>query len=190
MVQIKIKGLGSAYHVFASYDNFDAFMSSLKERLEACQGSYDRPFEAFFHIPHMKSSDLLKMMQVCAKCHTIMLGINYTLATQKFIFLEEHLRGGESYVFQEGVVLLGNIRKQAYVTCYGSLYVMGSMCGSVDFLYEDSILCCSSLHGNVRICDSSFQNMTSPASVKVYYKNRFLEMKEYKEERLWERQLP
>ena len=84
--------------------------------------------------------------------------------------------------------MLGNIRKQAFVTSSESLYVLGSVQGSVDLLHEDCVLAASHIDGNVRICDTHFQNMTSFAPCKVYYENRHLEMKEYKEERMWERQ--
>lgn len=85
-------------------------------------------------------------------------------------------------------MLLGSIRKQAFVTSSESLYVLGSVQGSVDLLHEDCVLCASRMDGNVRICDTHFQNMTSFAPCKVYYECRHLEMKEYKEERMWERQ--
>lgn len=188
MVQIKIKGVNEAYYVIASFDDAQEFIKQLEERLKACHGTKDRYFESFFHIPPMHTHDLLAMIKICEKCCTVILGINYTPFTKPPKFIEKELRGGERYDFTQPIILLGNIRKQAFVTSSDSLYVIGSVYGSVDFLHEDCILCSSSIEGNVRICDSRFQNMTSLAPVKVYYSNRHLKMKEYKEERMWERQ--
>lgn len=187
MVQIKIKGVNKTYHVIASFDDVHEFIILLEERLKACHGTKDRYFEAFFHVPPMHSQDVLDMMNVCDKCFTAIAGINYTLEEKMPVFLERELRSGERYDFDYPVILLGNIRKQVFVCSSCSLYVIGSVHGSVDFLYDDCILCCSSIEGNVRICDSHFQNMTSLAPAKVYYKNRRLEINEYKEERMWER---
>ena len=188
MVQIKIKGVNQAYHVVASFDDADAFFIQLKERLKACQRNPDRFFEAFFHIDELQGDLMLRLFAVCAECQTLILGINELPHAVKTIVVEEELRGGEQYVFEDSVVLLGSIRKQAYVTCHHDLYVLGEVHGSVDLLHEENVLCCSQLEGNVRICDSHFQNMTSLAPCKVYYESRRLEMKEYKEERMWERQ--
>ena len=188
MVQIKIKGVNKTYHIVASFDDVHEFIIQLEERLKACHGTKDRYFEAFFHVPQMSAQDILDMIRLCESCYTIILGINYTPHEKAPIFIEKELRSGERYEFEQPVILLGNIRKQAFVICSESLYVIGSIHGSVDLLYEDCILCCSSIKGNVRICDSHFQNVTSLAPVKVYYKNRRLEINEYKEERMWERQ--
>lgn len=188
MVQIKIKGLNQTYHVIASFDDADEFFIQLEERLKACRRNPDRFFEAFFHVGELNGEQILRLFEVCKACHTLILGINYVPMNVKTIYLEEDLRGGEHYTFEDSLILMGNIRKQAYVTCKHNLYVLGAVRGSVDLLHANAMLCCGVLDGNVRICDSHFQNMTSLAPCKVYYESRRLEMKEYKEERMWERQ--
>ena len=188
MVQIKIKGRNEAYHIYAQYDDASAFFQQLKERLKFCQNKNGQYFEAFFHIEGLKPQHLKPLFQLCADCHTLIAGINELPQVKPRRILEQELRGGEHYRFHEPLLLLGNIRKQAFVTSSESLYVLGSVQGSVDLLHEDCVLAASHMDGNVRICDTHFQNMTSFAPCKVYYENIHLEMKEYKEERMWERQ--
>lgn len=188
MVQIKIKGINDTYHIYAQFDDDAAFFRQLEERLNFCQHKTGQYFEAFFHFDRLNEQQLQKLFHVCANSHTLIAGINDLPQEKPRRILEQDLRGAEHYHFHEPLLLLGNIRKQAFVTSSESLYVLGSVYGSVDLLHEDCILAASHVDGNVRICDTHFQNMTSFAPCKVYYKNRCLEIKEYKEERMWERQ--
>lgn len=188
MVQIKIKGINKTYHVLASFDDTTAFFVELRERLKACQRQDNRKFEAFFHISELQDQQVIEFFHLCEECHTLVLGMNYVPFQKDMHVVEEDMRGGQSYHLKNPSILIGNIRKQAFVSCEENLYVIGKVLGSVDFLYEDCELCASYMDGNVRICDTHFQNMTSFSPCKVYYRDRHLEMKEYKEERMWERQ--
>lgn len=187
MVQIKIKGINNTYHVFATYDDSDAFFILLKERLNHCLGNKTRHFEAFFHVSMRNEQEWKRLFAICEECHTIICGINQKEIHKTTKILETDLRGGEHHIFHEPIILLGNIHKQAYVTTSESLYIIGSVQGSIDILHEDCIISASSLHANVRICDSGYQNLTSFSPCKVYYKQRKAEMKKYKEELQWEK---
>lgn len=188
MVQIKIKGINDTYHIYASYDDASAFFQQLKERLNFCQKKNGQYFEAFFHFDGGKSRDLHELFRVCASCHTLIAGIDEVPQKPQQRILEQELRGAQLYEFHEPVLLLGNIRRSAFVSSSESMYVIGKVAGSVDLLHEDCVLCASQIDGNVRICDTCFQNVTSFAPCKVYYEDRHLIIQEYKEERLWERQ--
>lgn len=190
MVQIKIKGINKEYHVVITFDDFEECIQQLQERLKACYRGDNRFFEAFFHICELNSEQLLRFFQVCKEVNTYVLGINYVYVEEKkqMKMLELDLYNGQTYTFAEPTLLVGNISPQAYVTCKDALYVIGHVRGSIDFLYEDCFLCASSVDANVRICDTNFQNVTIFAPSKVYYEHRHLEMKEFKEERMWQKQ--
>lgn len=47
MVQIKIKGINDAYHIYAQYDDAAAFFQQLRERLNFCHNKNGQYFEAF-----------------------------------------------------------------------------------------------------------------------------------------------
>ncbi|MEG0360444.1 MAG: hypothetical protein RR602_02335 [Longicatena sp.] len=188
MVQIKIKVIQEAYHIYVIFEDFDIFINEFKKRLKAILGNETRCFEAFFHIQKISSKELKQLFVLCEHYHTIILGINYVPLQSVTNYIEEDLRGGEQYTFSEDTILLGNIHKQAFVACKGNLYVIGKVAGSVDFLYEDNFLCASKIEASVRICDTSYQNMTCYAPCKVYYKNRCLIISDYKEDKQWERQ--
>lgn len=187
MVQIKVKGINQTYHIYASYDDADEFFNSIKERLHICRCASAGYFEAFFHLDILREQDIIRLFQVCEECETHILGINTRNEMKQIQVMEEDLRGGKHYVFHEPTILMGNIHKMAYVISSESLYVFGSVQGSVDLLHEDCTLCTSHLNANIRICDSSFQNMTSFSPCKVYYEQRKIELKKYKEELQWEK---
>lgn len=188
MVQIKIKGINNAYHIFAQFDDVTAFFTQLEERLKACCEKSGKFFEAFFHVQWLDDAQLLELFALCGRYHTLISGINELPQEKPVQFMEKELHGGEHYHFDAPVILLGNVRKQAFISSSESLYIFGAMHGSVDLLHEDCHLVASAMDGNVRICDSHFQNLTSFAPANVYYVKGHLETKEYKEERMWERQ--
>lgn len=190
MVQIKIKGINRTYHVVAQYDDAQQFFITLEERLKRCLVSQDGYFEAFFHVTFKDYSDLVSLFRVCKECHTIVLGIHHEVIHKQTCFFEGNMRGGERYRFDVPMVVLGHIESNAYVECSESLYVVGKVRGNIDLLHEDNTLYASYLHANVRICDTSYQNMTSFSACKVYYNNRSIEIEHYKEELQWEKLSP
>lgn len=186
MVQIKVKGVKENYHIIASYDDEDAFFNQLKERLNSCLTLHSGHFEAFFHVP--ATTDMLRLFRVCKECSTMILGVNPTVSVQKQTRIIEHdLRGGETYQFYEPLILLGNVHKLAYVVSSESIFVLGRVMGNMDLLHADCTLCASYINASVRIGDSIYQNMTCFSPSKVYYQERKLEIKKYKEELQWEK---
>lgn len=187
MVQIKVKGINNTYHIIAAFDEVAPFLIELKERLKTL--SINRhPFQAFFHLPPLSDEQLFQVFQICQETDTYLLGFDTPTLPSERKILEQDLYNGQTYCFHEPILLLGNIQKQAIVSTSADLYVMGCAYGSIDMLYEDCVLCASRLQGNVRICDTQFQNLTSFSPVKVYYDEGKLYMKTYEEERMWERQ--
>lgn len=189
MVQIKIKGLSNHYHVYAFFDDEVAFLHTLEERLQQCSHNGEHCFEAFFHLPNMSKTLLSEVFMICERTHTLMLGVNDLPEEKHLRIWEEDLYNGQHYTFDEPLLLLGNVAKQAFITSSYSLYVMGSVLGNIDLLHEDCRLSASKIDGAVRICDSTWQNVTSFSPVSVYYESRHLGIHTYKEERMWERQL-
>lgn len=190
MVQIKIKGVNNAYHIYAEFDDFAMFLTSLKERLLRCSFQGERMFEAFFHLPNVNDRELADLFKLCEQTNTVINGINIKEEiAPSYKIMEGSLFNGQDYHFDEDVILLGNIPAQAYITTSASLFVMGLVRGTVDLMHMDCILCASKIDASVRICDTSYQNMTSFSPVKIYYDDCHLIMNTYEEERMWERQL-
>lgn len=189
MVQIKIKGINKDYHVFVKFDDFDACLQELHHRLLQCSIFHTSALAVFFHLPKINDAQFLAILQVCEQCHIIMKGCNVETEKPRIKILQKTLGNGEHYHFHEPILLLGTIEQQAYVVSEASLYVLGNMYGSVDLLHAHCQLYVSAMQGNVRICDSRFQNLTSFSPAEVYYEHCTVKLKQLKEERMWERQL-
>lgn len=188
MVQIKIKGINKEYHVIIEFDEFDNVIHTLYERLQRCSRYGTFPFAAFFHLPKVSDAQFLAILQVCERCNVIMLGCNIQEEKPIVQTLHKNLSNGNRYQFHEPTLLLGNVEKQAYIISEASLYVIGTMEGSVDLLHAHCQLYASHVQGNVRICDSRFQNLTSFSPAEVYYEHGVVKLKQLKEERMWEKQ--
>lgn len=189
MVQIKIKTIKNTYHVYAQFDDASAFLQQLPERLKFCHRENGQYFEAFFHLPRLTANDLEEVFHICEQYQVIITGFDIFEKDKRPFFHEKELVAHETYEFKEPKLILGNIPAGTLIISSESIYVLGSMNGSVDLLHEDCVLYASQIQGNVRICDTSFQNMTISAPCKVYDNHSSLHVLKYKEERVWERQL-
>lgn len=187
MVQIKIKAVNHTYTVCCSFDDFPSFLTTLKERLNACAKSHCGKFEAFFHIENpIDDTQLLDILRCANEAGTVVLGLEKDARRPNLIIIEENLRSGQTYEFDHEVLLLGSIQAEAFVSSSESLYCIGTVGGNIDLMHEDCMICASGFfQANIRICDSHYQNMTSFSPAKVYYKERKLHLKELKEERTW-----
>lgn len=188
MVQITVKGINERYHVFASYDDADMFFQQLEKRLRICQRAYAGYFEAFFHVTFLQKQDVVRLFQTCEICKTLILGMNEEALAEKSQVLEKDLHGGKQYVFHHPLILLGNISTMAYVISDASMYVIGSVKGTIDLRHGDCCLGAAHMDANVRICDTPFQNLTSFSPCSVYYEQRRVVMRNFKEELQWEKQ--
>lgn len=188
MVQVKVKAVNDTYTVICAYDDFPSFLSVLYEKLQACTKIHCAHFEAFFHIQQdVSTKELMQILQCANAAGTIVLGLCQTMAQPHAIaILEQNLYSGQTYHFEQEILLLGSIGLDAFVTSSESIYCIGDVSGNIDLLHEDCILCASSFfQANIRICDSKYQNMTSFSPAQIYYRERALQMKEYKEEKTW-----
>lgn len=188
MVQIKIKAVNNQYVVTCAYDDFPLFLTTLKERLNACVKSHNGTFEAFFHIAQDIDEEQLAQVILCAnETNTIVAGFAQSENKKRdLMILEQDLYSGQTYTFDREVLLLGSISAEAFVHSSENIYCIGSVSGNVDLLHEDCIICASGFfQANIRICDSKYHNLTSFSPAKVYYKGRSVECIEYKEERMW-----
>lgn len=189
MVQIKIKTIKNTYHVYAQSDDVSVFIQQLPERLRFCHRENGQYFEAFFHLPRLTEKELEKVFQICEQYQVIITGFDILEIDKRPFLHDKELLAHETYEFKEPMLILGNIPAGTLIISSESVYVLGSMNGSIDLLHEDCVLYASQIHGNVRICDTSFQNMTISASCKVYDSHSSLNVLKYEEERVWERQL-
>lgn len=190
MDEVKIKAHNSNYIVYCSLEHDSIFFSMLKTKLQACIRG-ERTFEAFFHFQQELSSQQMLQVIACAnEQKTIVKGLYFPKKPMGIKMIEEPLYSGQTYHFDEDIMIMGSICADTFITCSEHIYVLGEVSGNVDLLHHDCSISASSFKcANIRICDSTYQNMTSFAPAKIYYKNMLLEMKEYKEERMWDKQL-
>lgn len=180
MVQIKVKGLSDGVHVYALFDDEQQFLYEIKERLKAfsCQ---KKAVEAFFHVNGLSDQGLLSLFQLCEELRVIIKGMDEQ--RKKMMELRQGIvHNGQQLRLGKDTLWIGDIHSGAQVTCQGSFFVIGKVEGNIDLCYADAILAASTIQANVRICDSSFHNVTSFSPVKVYYNNRTIEFENVKEE--------
>lgn len=189
MVQIKIKTIKNMYHIYAEFDDVKAFIQQLAERLKFCYRENGQYFEAFFHLPKLSENELKKVFQICEQYQIIVIGFDAAEKEQRPFLHEKEVLAYETYEFHVPKLILGNVPAGALIISSESLFILGTMNGSIDLLHKDCVLYASGIHGNVRICDSVFQNMTICAPCKVYDNCSSLSVLQYEEERVWERQL-
>lgn len=190
MVQIKIKGINGQLHIFMRFADWEEGIRMLSIRLEELS-AHARGTSAFFHLPDITEEEVRQLFSLCASWEILIAGIEAERLKRKeegMQVLEQKLYNGQQYELKKETLLLGNIERQAFVMCEHSLYVLGSVEGSVDLLHEQDVLCASCMDASVRICDTKFQNVTVFSPVKVYYERGSLKWKAYKEERMWEKQ--
>lgn len=187
MVQVKIKAVNDTYTVICSYDDFDVFLNTLKERLSICVKGHNGSFEAFFHIlQEVSDEQMLQILKAANDVNTIVLGLYHEEEKRNLMILEQDLYSGQSYVFDHEILLIGSIGSDAYVSSSENIYCIGQVGGNIDLLHEDcTITAANFFQANIRICDSRYQNLTSFSPAQVYYKDNDVLLKEYKEERLW-----
>lgn len=188
MVQIKIKAINEQYTVICSYDDFQEFLKILKERLMICAQSHLGSFEAFFLIPEeLEDTQVWQLLQTANEANTIVLGINVEKKHMDMQIMEDNLHSGQTYEFHRPLLLLGSIGSDAFVRSSENIYCIGQVSGNIDLLHEDCTLAAASFfQANIRICDSKYHNLTSFSPAAVYYKERVVQLKEYKEERMWD----
>lgn len=184
MVQIKVKGINGQYHVYASYDDEDEFLCTLRNRLEACLVN-KQDFSAYFHFLKMKENVLIKVMALCQELNIVVKGIlEETYVKKDDVPKITTLSSGEENTCYDTVMILGDMKTDMYVNAYQDMYVIGCAKGVLDFMYEGCRLYASGVDANIRICDSMFQNVTIFAPVCVYYEQGNVLYKLLKEERM------
>lgn len=187
MVQIKVKAVNQTYTVICAYDNFQEFLIKLEERLKLFAKGQTDKFEAFFHIAeNVNEEEFAQIIKTANDAGTLVLGLQYDEKKRDLMILEQDLYSGQTYTFDREVLLIGSISAEAYVTTSESIYCIGQVSGNVDLIHEDCRITASSFfQANIRICDSKYQNMTSFSPAQVYYNERVIQLKEFKEERVW-----
>lgn len=180
MVQIKIKGLNDGVHVYGVFDQEQQFLEELKERLKAfsCQ---KKAVEAFFHLSALSDRALIAFFQLCEQAHVLIKGMD-PINKREVEVHQGVLHNGQQLSLTKDTIWIGDLHSGSHLLCEGSLFVIGKVEGVLDLKYEDNILAASSIQANVRICDTSFHNVTSFSPVKVYYKHRTVAFENVKEE--------
>lgn len=191
MDEVKVKAHNQTYYVHCMIDHSDDFFDLLIKRLQACSRGMDRCFEAFFIFSRSLTKDeILKLFHILKEQNVEMLGISYPEKVKKMNIVSEPLYSGQTYHYDEETLLLGSVCQDTFITCSQNLYIVGEVRGNIDLLHEDCCIHAGNFrNANIRICDSSYQNMTSFSPAKIYYSDMNLKLKEFKEERVWEKQL-
>lgn len=186
MVQIKIKAINQKYEVHCSFDDETTFYNELEKKLSACSKKA-RFFEAFFHFYQPLTEEQIRQtLAIANQNHTLVLGFNYTPSKQVIHRIETSLFSGQSYRFEEPILILGSIANGAFVQSSESIYCIGQVSGNIDLLHEDCELHASAFfQANIRICDSEYQNVTNFSPSYIYYENTTIIVKQSKEERVW-----
>ncbi|MDE6195730.1 MAG: hypothetical protein K2F55_02570 [Erysipelotrichaceae bacterium] len=189
MAEIKIKAHNQQYYIYCSYQSFHDFLKALEEKLQACTRGLTKMFEAIFCFDQpMKEQEIIQLFQYVNSKGALIKGLQLPKDTSPMRIIEEPLYSGQTYRFDQEVLILGSIPADTFVTSKESIYVIGDVSGNVDLLHEDCFLCASYFQqANIRICDSPYQNMTSFSPMKLYYKEAKVMKKEYKEERVWDK---
>lgn len=188
MVQIKIKGLKDGLHVFAQFDEERIFLEELEKRLMAIS-LYGKVVEAFFHIPTISDHGLSMLLRLCQRHQILIKGFDEE-DKQALQIKEATLYNGQSITLSQDTLWIGDMRKGSYVHAHGNLYVIGHVEAMIDMWHKDTVLVASSICASVRICDSSFHNVTSFAPLKAYYNKEKVLLKAVKGGALWEKSLP
>lgn len=185
MVQIKIKGLNDGVHIYAEYDKEREFLVEIEKRLRLFHAQ-GKALEAFFHLPMLSSASLRSLFRMCQENEVLIKGMDETI--QETLEIKEGtLRSGQLVSLKRDTLWIGDIRKGSFIVASKNLYIIGKVEGTIDILCADGVIAASSFDAKVRICDSSFHNVTSFAPKKAYYNQRQVILSEGKGGALWER---
>ena len=174
-------------HIYAKYDREKDFLVEIEKRLRLFH-AHGKTIEAFFHMPPLSSSSWIKLFRLCEECQVMITGVDEPV--KKSIQVKEGvLWSGQEITLTQDTIWIGDIRKESYLSTSADLYVIGKVEGTIDAFHQDCVIAASFFDANVRICDSSFHNVTSFAPGNVYYNDRQVILKEVKGGAIWEKSL-
>lgn len=190
MDEIVVKALNDHYVVKINVNSIHGITDTLTKRLQQCAVMKGGSFEAFFDVPKgFSEASLLELFELCQKEHVYILGFAAAEKEKELKIIKESLRSGQNYHFDTPVLILGGIPRDCFVDSRCDIYVIGDVSGNIDLYDKENTISASTFeHAFIRIHDSSWQNVTNFSPSNVYYKERNVECKEYKEERMWVRQ--
>lgn len=190
MDEVIIKAMNHHYVVKCTIQDFQEFQTLLKQKLQSCAALKQGHFDAFFDVSRkLSDQELLEVFQICKESQTTILGFQADKKAAGLQIYKQKLHSGQKYFFEVPTLLIGNIPRDTYVTCCDSLFVLGEAAGNID-LYDRNAMVGASLFSRcfIRICDTSFQNVTNSAPAQVYYNEQTLICRELKEEIVWDNQ--
>ncbi|MXQ73330.1 hypothetical protein GSF08_05225 [Clostridiaceae bacterium DONG20-135] len=191
MDEVIIKAMNQQYVVKCHIQDFSQFQMLLKQKLQSCAALKQGHFDAFFDVSRkLDDHELYTIFQICRESQTTILGFTTVKKAAGLQICRQKLHSGQKYFFDAPTLVIGNIPRDTYVSCYDSLFVLGEASGNID-LYDRSALVGASIFSRcfIRICDTSFQNVTNYAPSQVYYNEQTLICRELKEEIVWDNQL-
>lgn len=173
MAGITIKALNNQYICTTHFTDFNEFLIECEAKLKNCASKSEGFFKVFFHFEHsLNSEQLIRFFECTQRNRTIVLGLYDLPSKQPLRIWKTPLFAGQTYTFYEDTLLIGNILKDTHVNAHGNLYVLGDIEGFVDMIYPHCECYCSSLNdGNLRIFDTTYQNLTIFTPTKLYYKD-------------------
>lgn len=185
MVQIKVKGLMDGVHIYAEYDKEAEFLVEIEKRLKLFH-AHGKTIEAFFHLPFLSSTGLKQLFHLCENNNVIITGMDEQQEHPMQV-KQGDLWSGQEITLDHDTIWIGDLHKESYLITKANLYVIGKVEGSIDACHKSCEIAASLFDAKVRICDSSFHNVTSFAPGKVYYINRQVILNEVKGGAIWER---
>ena len=173
MAGLTIKAINNQYITQATINDFNDFLIECEAKLQQVAFKSEGYFKVFFQLSRtLNERELIQLFDCAHRNHTIILGINESVVNKPIKLWQTPLFAGQTYEFYEDTLIIGNIVKDTHVCVHGNLYVIGDIEGFVDMIHKDCVCYCSALNdGNLRIFDTTYQNMTIFTPTKLYYKN-------------------
>jgi len=155
--------------------NFDKFIKILKTRLERLYIKEDLlKTDVILDIRKisLNTKEILNIFDVLASFENIYVSkIIYNENNKKNIILHEgNIRAGEIKFYSSNVLLIGNVNKGAKIIVNGNLYVIGKVCGTIEFKNINNKLMTSCIdNAFIKICsiEKQFDYVIENVSIRL-----------------------
>lgn len=169
MDKIYIKAVNGGYIVKGMIRNQISFYKLLKEKLEICVAHSASNIPVFFDIENCQKEDYQMIFDICAQCNVICAGF-ITEKIKELKVIESRFYAGESYFFDSAVLIINEVPRDTMIICLSDVFVIHKVSGKIDVYDKNAKVVASDYnHAQIRIFDSTFQNVTNHAGGILYY---------------------
>ncbi|WP_249029856.1 hypothetical protein [Tannockella kyphosi] len=132
--------------------------------------------QAFFDFQNrvVNNEEIEKLVQLLLEKQVLLFGgiVGCDKSKRTVQVKEVDIHGGQSEVFYQETLLIGNVKPGAMIECCQDIYILGDMSGTIVSHNENIKVYCQSIkNGNIHINNSCLQNITSFEATKVYYQD-------------------